>query len=211
MRIQFTKTILFFYILTRSLAVDFEILLNEDSKLYPKSHYNLDLVEKELERLGAYLQTFVSDIEFNHVKFNLEKENLTSQLLYIRDAAYRISPVHPKVLGKLSFLKNMLHIMLDSADGIVWFGENYTEHLLMRCILQLNVALLALLMVPSPNAYQIDLYNTKLHRYSESLDSWIKIYKKLKVKDTNLNLKFQEQFKGAKTTLNVLQEVFSDV
>lgn len=208
MRIQFTKTILFFYIFTRSIAVDFEILLNEDSKLYPKAHYNLDFVEKELERLGAYLQTFVFDMEFNHVKFNLEKENLTSQLLYIRDAAYRISPVHPKVLGKLSFLRNMLHIMLEAADGIAWFGGQDTEHLLMRCILQLNVALLALLMVPSPNAHQIDLYKTKLGRYSESLESWLNTYKELKVKDTDLNLKFQEQFQGAKTTLNVLQEVF---
>ncbi|QBM89880.1 hypothetical protein METSCH_E01140 [Metschnikowia aff. pulcherrima] len=160
----------------------------------------LGWIDANLNSFLYRMRKFVNDIEFKNIEFDMNLRLLSYQLLNVSEQVQKSAPSDHVLQEKVAFARHLFQVMGDSARNMRWFRASKTDQLLVRCVLQLKVAVLMLHMPPRENAGS-DEERASIDRCSMVLEGWKTVFRDLEDVPSNVRKIFEERSSEVKDLL----------
>ncbi|GEQ70134.1 hypothetical protein JCM33374_g3810 [Metschnikowia sp. JCM 33374] len=157
----------------------------------------IEEADQHLEAFIDHLKSFVHHTEFESGLFEAQRNRSATELHQITVLVERVAPFRRPLTGRLRFATHMFRTMEKASDDMRDYGLSGTDNLLVRCIIQLNVALLALPVKPNASQLEIATYRQNLTQFRRVLNSWSALFATLSGVPLKSREKFEHELSGA--------------
>ncbi|KAM9898279.1 hypothetical protein OXX79_006399 [Metschnikowia pulcherrima] len=161
--------------------------------------------QESLDWLIRRLQLFSRESYFDSKGFESSAATLENRLYEIGRWISQL-PFCQKLATELEFAGNMFQIMTNAVEELMYFSGPSMDEYLVRCVIQLNVRLLAFHNSQGEVDLSVLWRPEEIRLYETFLDTWSTHYRTLPRVPVDTGLIFESQFTQAQNTLRALSK-----